>query len=410
MEKKLNKKNYIIFGIVIIFIVIYCIYRIINLVVNPTDTFVVEKGKLSFEETKQGYVIRDETVVKGENYKNGMNQIKTEGEKVAKGEAIFRYYTSGEEKLKQKIQELDVKIQEAWENENNLFSSDIKSIENQIEAKLKESYGINDLQKVKEYKKDINSYITKKAKIAGEKSPSGSYLKKLIEERSKYENELNSGSEYIKAPKSGVVSYRVDGLEETLTPNNFGALSKKMLEDLNLKTGQIVSTNEESGKIIDNFYCYIATIIDEDTLQKENVEVGSKIKIRLSNEKEVEAQISYISKENEKEDLVILKIEKYVEELINYRKISFDIIWWNVTGLKVSNEAIHYEENNQELAYIIRKRVGYTDKIYVKVLKQSDKYSIIENYDDSSELTEKGVSKDEVENRKKITMYDEVQL
>lgn len=410
MEKKLNKKNYIIFGIVIIFIVIYCIYRIINLVVNPTDTFVVEKGKLSFEETKQGYVIRDETVVKGENYKNGMNQIKTEGEKVAKGEAIFRYYTSGEEKLKQKIQELDVKIQEAWENENNLFSSDIKSIETQIESKLKESYGINDLQKIKEYKKDINSYITKKAKIAGEKSPSGSYLKKLIEERSKYENELNSGSEYIKAPKSGVVSYRVDGLEETLTPNNFGALSKKMLEDLNLKTGQIVSTNEESGKIIDNFYCYIATIIDEDTLQKENAEVGSKIKIRLSNEKEVEAQIAYISKENEKEDLVILKIEKYVEELINYRKISFDIIWWNVTGLKVSNEAIHYEENNQELAYIIRKRVGYTDKIYVKVLKQSDKYSIIENYDDSSELTEKGVSKDEIENRKKIAMYDEVQL
>lgn len=410
MEKKLNKKNYIIFGIVIIFIVIYCVYRIINLVANPTDTFVVEKGKLSFEETKQGYVIRDETVVKGENYKNGMNQIKTEGEKVAKGEAIFRYYTSGEEKLKQKIQELDVKIQEAWENENNLFSSDIKSIETQIEAKLKESYGINDLQKVKEYKKDINSYITKKAKIAGEKSPSGSYLKKLIEERSKYENELNSGSEYIKAPKSGVVSYRVDGLEETLTPNNFGALSKKMLEDLNLKTGQIVSTNEESGKIIDNFYCYIATIIDEDTLQKENIEVGSKIKIRLSNEKEVEAQIAYISKENEKEDLVILKIERYVEELINYRKISFDIIWWNVTGLKVSNEAIHYEENNQELAYIIRKRVGYTDKIYVKVLKQSDKYSIIENYDDSSELTEKGVSKDEIENRKKIAMYDEVQL
>ncbi len=410
MEKKLNKKNYIIFGIVIIFIVIYCVYRIINLVANPTDTFVVEKGKLSFEETKQGYVIRDETVVKGENYKNGMNQIKTEGEKVAKGEAIFRYYTSGEEKLKQKIQELDVKIQEAWENENNLFSSDIKSIETQIEAKLKESYGINDLQKVKEYKKDINSYITKKAKIAGEKSPSGSYLKKLIEERSKYENELNSGSEYIKAPKSGVVSYRVDGLEETLTPNNFGALSKKMLEDLNLKTGQIVSTNEESGKIIDNFYCYIATIIDEDTLQKENTEVGSKIKIRLSNEKEVEAQIAYISKENEKEDLVILKIERYVEELINYRKISFDIIWWNVTGLKVSNEAIHYEENNQELAYIIRKRVGYTDKIYVKVLKQSDKYSIIENYDDSSELTEKGVSKDEIENRKKIAMYDEVQL
>ena len=408
-EKKLNKNKYIIFSIVVVAILIYCIYMICSLIIKPTDTFVVENGKLSFEETKQGYIIRDETVVKGENYKNGISQIKTEGEKVAKGEAIFRYYTSGEENLKQKIQDLDVKIQEAWENESSLFSSDIKLIESQIENKLNDVYQLNDLQKIKEYKKDLNSYITKKAKIAGELSPSGSYLKSLIEERSKYENELNSGSEYITAPKSGIVSYRVDGLEETLTPNNLGALSKKMLEDLNLKTGQIVSTNEESGKIIDNFYCYIATILDDNTIQEEQVEVGDTVKIRLSNSKEIDAEIIYISKESNKEDLVVFKVEKYVEELINYRKISFDIIWWSVSGLKISNEAIKYDEE-KDLSYIIRKRVGYTDKIYIKILKQSDKYSIIKNYDDSKELTEKGVSESEIKNRKKISMYDEIQL
>ena len=408
-EKKLNKNKYIIFSIIIVTILIYCIYMICSLIIKPTDTFVVENGKLSFEETKQGYIIRDETVVKGENYKNGISQIKTEGEKVAKGEAIFRYYTSGEENLKQKIQDLDVKIQEAWENESSLFSSDIKLIESQIENKLNDVYQLNDLQKIKEYKKDLNSYITKKAKIAGELSPSGSYLKSLIEERSKYENELNSGSEYITAPKSGIVSYRVDGLEETLTPNNLGALSKKMLEDLNLKTGQIVSTNEESGKIIDNFYCYIATILDDNTIQEEQVEVGDTVKIRLSNSKEIDAEIIYISKESNKEDLVVFKVEKYVEELINYRKISFDIIWWSVSGLKISNEAIKYDEE-KDLSYIIRKRVGYTDKIYIKILKQSDKYSIIKNYDDSKELTEKGVSESEIKNRKKISMYDEIQL
>lgn len=408
-EKKLNKNKYIIFSIIIVTILIYCIYMICSLIIKPTDTFVVENGKLSFEETKQGYIIRDETVVKGENYKNGISQIKTEGEKVAKGEAIFRYYTSGEENLKQKIQDLDVKIQEAWENESSLFSSDIKLIESQIENKLNDVYQLNDLQKIKEYKKDLNSYITKKAKIAGELSPSGSYLKSLIEERSKYENELNSGSEYITAPKSGIVSYRVDGLEETLTTNNLGALSKKMLEDLNLKTGQIVSTNEESGKIIDNFYCYIATILDDNTIQEEQVEVGDTVKIRLSNSKEIDAEIIYISKESNKEDLVVFKVEKYVEELINYRKISFDIIWWSVSGLKISNEAIKYDEE-KDLSYIIRKRVGYTDKIYIKILKQSDKYSIIKNYDDSKELTEKGVSESEIKNRKKISIYDEIQL
>lgn len=408
-ERKINKKKYAIFLIIIISIIGYACYSTYNLIIKPTDTFLIENGNLSFEETQSGYIIRDETVLKGENYKNGISKIKSEGEKVAKDEAIFRYYTKGEEELKKKISDLDIKIQEAWKNENrDIFSSDIKSIENQIESKLDNIYNTNDLQKIKEYKKDINTSITRKAKIAGDLSPSGSYLKSLIEERSNYENQLNSGSEYLKASKSGVVSYRVDGLEDVLIPSDFGSLSKKMLEDLNLKTGEIVSTSEESGKIIDNFYCYIACIIGDENLELTGTEVGDKLKLRLSNSREVDAKISYISKESDTEDLVIFKIDKYVEELINYRKISFDIIWWDVNGLKISNDALHYE--NENLAYVIRKRVGYTDKIYVEILKQNDQYSIIKNYENSAELLEKGISTEEIKNRKKISLYDEIQI
>ena len=267
---------------------------------------------------------------------------------------------------------------------------------------------MKDMQKIKEYKKDLNTYITKKAKIAGDLSPSGSYLKKLIEERSQYENELNSGSEYLTSTRSGVVSYRVDGLEEVLTPSNFGSLSKKVLEDLELKTGQIVSTSEEAGKIIDNFSCYIACILKSENLEEKEAEIGDELTLRLSNSKEVKAEIIYISKESEKEDLVIFKLEQYVEELIDYRKISFDIIWWNETGLKVPNEAIKSE--NENLNYVIRKRVGYIDKIYVKILKKGEKYSIIENYETGDELLEKGVLEENIKNRKKITLYDEIQL
>ena len=248
-KRQLNRKKYIAFIIIVIIIIGYAIYTIYNLAIKPTSTFIVENGNLASEENLQGYIIRDETVLKGENYKNGMVQIKAEGEKVAKGERIFRYYTKGEEKLVEKIQELDIKIQEAWEKENNTLPSDVKLLETQIETKLSELYHVNDIQKIKEYKKDLSSYITKKAKIAGESSPAGSYLKNLIEERSKYENELNSGAEYLTASRSGVISYRVDGLEEVLTPSNFASLSKTKLEELKLKTGQIVSTNEECGKV-----------------------------------------------------------------------------------------------------------------------------------------------------------------
>ena len=405
-KSKINAKI-VVAIIIILAIIVYAIYALARLIMNPTDTCLVENGKISLEESVKGYIIRDETVIKGENYKNGIAQIKTEGEKVAKGDSIFRYYTSGEESLIKKIKELDVKIQEAMEKENGVYTSDIKTLEEQIQKKLYEAYEQNDLQKIKEYKKDLSNNITKKAKIAGENSPAGSYLKQLISQRSEYENQLNSGSEYITAPKSGVVSYRVDGLEDVLTPSNLASLSKDMLEGLKLKTGEIVSTSDESGKIIDNFYAYIACILKNENIEAAGVKVDSSLKIRLSNSKECTATIEYIAQENEDESLVVLKITQCVEELINYRKISLDILWWSESGLKVPNSALKYETD--DLAYITRKRVGYTDDIYVKILKQNDKYSIIENYT-NTELKEKGVSEEKRKNRRRISLYDEIEI
>lgn len=406
-NKKLNLKKYIIFIVILAIILCYAIYMVYRLAIKPTDTFIIENGNISSEESVQGYIIRDETVLKGENYKNGLLQIKSEGEKVAKGEAIFRYYTTGEEELVKKIKDLDIKIQEAWDNESGSFLNDIKSLEEEINKKLDTMYSLNDLQKIKEYKNDLSSYANKKAKIAGEQSPEGSYLRKLIEERSTYENQLNQGAEYLKAERSGVVSYRVDGLEEVLTPSSFGTLSKEVLENLKLKTGEIVSTSQESGKIIDNFSCYIACILKHDNLEEKQAEVGDKLKLRFSDSEDLESEIIYISKENDQEDLVVFKMEKYVQNLISYRKISFDIIWWDVSGWKIPNEAIKQEK--EDLFYVIRKRVGYTDKIYIKILKQSEKYSIIENYDSNKELLDKGVTEKELELRRKISLYDEIQ-
>ena len=408
-EKNTNRKNKfnkkIIIYITIFLMIIYVFYTIYLLVKQPTDIFTLEEGTLYLEETDIGYVIRDEVVVQGENYKNGMEKIKAEGEKVAVNEAVFRYYTKNEETLKEKIAELDTKIQEAMANETGLFTSDMKSLETQIDQKLLEISSINDTTKLEEYKKEINEMITKKANIAGELSPQGSYLKELIEERKNYENELNSGAEYVNSTKSGVVSYKVDGLENVLKPTEecFSTLTKKYLENLDLKTGKIVPTSEESGKIIDNTYCYIATV--SSTEEAKNAKVGDGVRARLPSGSEVSGEIKYILQdENDDDRVLILKIEKGVEELISYRKISFDLIWWSETGLKVPNQAI-VKEN--DLAYVVRNRAGYLNKLLVKVKREGEKYSIVEPYD-TEELKELGFSNEEIIEYRKISLYDEV--
>ena len=405
--KETNKKRIIIY-ISIILIILYLMYAVYMLVKQPTDKVTVDKGTLYLEETDIGYVIRNEQVVKGNNYKNGMERIKNEGEKTAKGDSIYRYYSKNEEKLKEQISDLDTKIQEALTKqaglETSLKLSDIKLLENQIDEKVELLNKTTDISKIAEYKKQIMNLVTKKAKISGESSASGSYLKQLYNQRAKLEEQLNSGAEYIKAPSSGIVSYKVDGLEETLTPNNFSTLSKEFLENLNLKTGQLIATNDECGKVIDSSNCYIATISNSE--KAKNAKVKDSVQVRLANTKIINAKIAYISQENEDETLIILEIDKQISELANYRKISFDLIWWSDTGLKVPNQAI-VEENG--LNYVVRNRAGYLDKILVEVTRKNDKYSIVSNYS-TDELKELGYTTDEIINMRKLSIYDEVVL
>ena len=401
-----GKKILILF--VLLIVVIYVLYAIYLLIKQPTKLFTVEEGTLYEEGTEVGYIIRSEQIVKGNNYKNGMEQIKAEKEKAAKGEAIFRYYSKNEEELKKKIAELDVKIQEVMSSQTEAFSTQInvklKQIEDQIDQKILELNKITDTAKLTEYKKEIDSLVLQKAKIAGDLSPKGSYLKELNNQRAEYEKQLNSGAEYVQAPASGIVSYKVDGLEEKLTPDDFSVLSKEFLEGLNLKTGKIVATNNEYGKIVDNFSCYIATITTAE--EAKEAKVDDNVKIRLSNNVEVDATISYISQENENEMLLVLKITKQIEELIDYRKITFDLIWWKYSGLKVPNQAIATEDG---LNYVVRNRAGYLNKILVKIAKQNDKYAIVKPYD-TDELKELEFSDKEILSYKKISIYDEILL
>ena len=157
---KINLIKVTVLIVLIIALLSYVGVVIFNLIANPTDTFIIENGKLYLEEKTDGYILREEVIVQGENYKNGIVQIKSECEKVAKNDAIFRYKSNGEEKLLQKIEDLNVKIQEALKNETNPFPSDIALLENQIQEKVYSMYSINKFSDINSLKN--NKSISKK--------------------------------------------------------------------------------------------------------------------------------------------------------------------------------------------------------------------------------------------------------
>ena len=401
-EKKRKKRNSIVMKCLFAAVLVYILYAIFLIVKTPNNTLIVESGVLTEEESVTGVVIRNEVTVQGNNYKNGIYQILTEGEKTAKNQIIFRYYGNEEKELQEKIAEVDSKIQEALEKEKkSIFSADVKKLDEKIDNITELLSNKTDIQAITEYKKNISEIMIKKASIIGESSPSGSYIKKLISQREKYKNELEKDSEYIKAPMSGIVSYRVDGLEEVLGINNFDNLTSSKLDELEIKTGKIVAANSEKGKVIDNFGCYIVAVLDSNTAKE--AKEYNRVKITLASNKEVNAEVFKIKQENDKR-LVIFKITTLTDDIISYRKISFNITWWSYSGIKVPNEAII--EDKDGLEYVEKKTTTGKNKVLIKVLKRNERYSVIGSYS-AEDLKELGIDSSSY---KGISMHDTIML
>ena len=401
MKRKRVKVILLVIGIIAFIIVGINFDKIFG---NYHDKFLVAEGSLSLEESTEGYVLREEIVLQNDEPDNGMVQIVPDGEKAAKNEAVYRYYSDSEDRILEEISNLDIQISDEIEqNGSNLISSDISSIERQIESTINEMYKINDVKKTNEYRAELDSYMTKKAQITGEISASDSRIRQLTNQRNDLQKQLEAESKIVYAPESGVVSYRVDGLEETLKVDDFSYLTTDLLDDYDLKVGVAVPLSQNQAKLINNFNSYI--VVSMNTEMASAAAVNDNVTLRLPNLKEIKAEVVYV-KNDEGNYIIVFKVDRDIDYLIQYRKISLDVIWWKYSGWKISNSALI---NENDIMYVEKQKNGFIDKIPVKILRQNESYSIVENYTDD-ELAELGFKESEISGRVKVKLYDEILL
>ena len=380
--KRQNSKNalIVIVSVILAIMIVAWFIRVVN---SSAETMIITDGTISQSETLTGYYVREEKVVNSDKNKNGMQQIVTEGQKVAANESIFRYYSESENDNKAKINEIDQKIQKLVETSDiGLYNSDLRLIDSQMLDSLKNISTYNSIQNIKELKSAMKILENKKAEIVASSTTNDSEISKLISERKTLEKQRDADSTYIKAPISGILSYRIDGLEEQLKFADINNYNNEYLENLNLDTGKIIPTSSTEGKIVNNFECYVITNASSEEAKK--AKVRDKVQITLPTGRTVDARVANIIEEQNGSRTIAIKFSDNIDEVTSYRKVSFDVIWWNSTGYKVKNSGI-IEENN--LNYVIRNRQGHLKKVLVKIKKQTDTYSIVKNYS-ASELKE----------------------
>ena len=286
------------------------------------------------------------------------------------------------------------------ESNINVLSSDIINIEAKIEKYSEMLYGLNDIQKIEEIQKKIEELMVSKTRITADASPAGSEVRQLIEQRTKVMEELNSGANIVRSPISGIVSYRIDGLEKTLQVNDFSYLNKDLLDSVEIKMGATIPLSNNNCKIINNFNCYIATFMN--TQKANSANVGDEVTLRLTTGKVIDAKIVYLGETTKDGRVLVFEIKEGIEDLVEFRKISLDVVWWDYSGYKVSNNVLISRDGKN---YVQKYKTTSSEWILVKVRRQNDSYSIISNYSDE-EMAEMGFSQEEINDRAKIKLYD----
>lgn len=388
--------------LIVLFLLLYIPSVIFWVYGKNVSTDIVRMGDIQDSVNLEAIIVRDEVVLNSPIGGKCIKEI-NEGEKAMVNGRIATVLNQSSEKLLEDLKALDVKIIDAQKKRNEnleLFSDDLKKLENEIEEKLKEVIKIgntNELSKSTQLKKEVDELIQKKATIAGSLSKPDSHIQSLLNEKSNLQRRINENTRDIRTSISGVVSYTIDGYEDTLKPDIISELTPKDVEKVEERGIQknLEEVGVEQGKpfakIITDVDYYL--IMSLDSKLAKDYKIDDDLQIRLNElGKVVSGIVFYRSNNMDGKSILAVKVSNSLSETANMRKLNVDLIKKSFSGLKVplrSLRNIDLENKTAELCLVKADRARY---VKVEIVGKNEEFAIIKNMDLSKTDSKNGYS------------------
>jgi len=390
-KKKKTRRLSGIGAIMIIILIIYLssfTYWIFN---TDIKTSVIQSGTIEESENGDGYIVRDEEIIKSDVTGRFIKEA-NEGDKVAAGASLATILKDSSVQLLERLSELDNRILqiEKEKSENQaFFSRDLTKIDNEIIDNIRQIALLSNesgLLKVQKYEKDIEELIKKKMEIMGNSGPADANLTAVKNEREEVNNQIKSGTSSIITSRSGIVSYCIDNYEDILNFNTIKNITPETLDKIKVTLGKqnMVRTSINSGepvaKIIKDFEYYIAVVLDQNKAGKFNENDSIQLRINDIN-RVIGGVIEYKSNAYDGRVVVAVKVDEALSETTDMRKINVDIINKYYTGLKVPLKSLLDMNTETMTAKILIDEANYAKAYDVKIVGMNDEYAIIDNID-----------------------------
>ena len=400
MEKIINfLKSNVKVIIVIVILLIFLILYLTKAEFRQKTVYTVVNGDIEHSVEANLYVIKDETVIDYDTTQ-AITSIVEQGKRARENEVIATYQNSSYEEYQREIEQIDKQIQTLVKDLPETYSADIVNIDNKILDYSNEIQGTTSYLKMQEYKVKLDELAYRKINVLANASPDSSAIRDLVNQRENLENLSKTSENTILTPISGVVTYKIDSLENTYSFNDIENYTASDFDKL-IASYDNNNSSEFGIKVVDNFKTYL--LVKSQTGENdEYIKQGNSYRIRISDLENVTITavlVRNITQDNYNYSL--FEIDNEVDSLVDYRKLSCEVIWDVESGMAVPLNAV-YKDETQEYNYVLL--VYGTDyiRVPVSIIAQSDSIAIVENVDNEE------YEKYNLDSTFKLEVYDEL--
>ena len=340
--------------------------------------YTVINGNIESSEETNIYLLKKETIV---DYDKNQSVTATidQGKRASRYEAVATYKNDSSDDYQRQIEDIDKQIQTLVKDLPLTYSADISNIDDKILKYSNEVQGTTSYLKIQEYKTKLDELAYKKITILANSSPDSSAIRDLVAKRENLVNLSKTSDHNIISPVSGIVTYKIDGLEGVISYDEILNYSASELE--NLISMYDSNTNNEFGiKIIDNFGAYFLVKTPSGKYDK-YIKEGKSYNIRVSDFENLVLTATLIKNINDSGyNYSLFEIHNEIDSLVDYRKLSCEIVWNTIEGMAVPLNAIYTDEVNNYPYVLMVYGTDYV-KVPINIVSKSDSIALVENVD-----------------------------
>ena len=330
---------------------IYVGYQIYNSHYKKLQTETADYFTASDSVQADGVAVRDETVLSG---KTGgvVDYVVENGGRIGKGGTVAQLYANEQQASAQrKLQETDGEIKqlESLGNPGDTFSVSPDAINRQIADKLTEFLGASASPGDSGYsllREDFVYLLNEKQIVTGKSANFSSRIKALQEQKNTLAGEAGTASGSIVSPVSGYFINRTDGFEKVFVYGKvLGITPEQIKSALSL---QPAAGNDSAGKVCKDFDWYFVFTVSPEYAgrfrQKSAGDGSVSVNFPFVSSETVPAEVVAVNqKDQDSEAAVILRCGSMNSELASIRKETAQVVVQNYTGIRVSQQAVHFE-------------------------------------------------------------------